>query len=644
MIDLREKIVDYLKQHVPNFQVSNKKGKYLFTCPNDHRYKKDKPSAMFIGNGTPKIFCLECGYKCSLLDVVRFVEGNKRNWDDAQITEYLINSLKLNVYKELEAYKEYNWSLLDIARNGKDALEKTWQHITHYEKVDWIKWLNNGLNIGVRTGDVSGITVIDVDNKSNIEQEEVRKIREKIITLLETSTTLMQNSPNGKHFVFQYDSEIPQFVNLGNIREKAVTKNGLYIDSRNDGGYILIQPSKRDNREYNWQNLGIEIKPIPKEVKEIILDIYENKNKTDESIKDIEIPDILNQTELREIAKKDDKVNTLKEHDGRNSLLMSLGGKLSHRLDIRNNAEVLYLISETFFEDPLSKKEIIGVLEGLDQYRGKDAYHIEQTIYDFIKQMGDDITPTDIKKANPDLNEAIIYKYLSKFKKEGKVIKLGRGRYRYKEKIVWSDEALKEIDEYPYKMPYFNDIMYFAKGDILLLGAAANKGKTTFALNMIKQMIEQGVKPYYLYLESGSRFQKTSKFLGITGKYFHAYHANPLSIEIEPDSFTIIDWLHIGDKSYTDSVYKHLNDEMQRKGGILVVLNQLKEDNTWFALNLIKQFPTFAGRYIHDTDDGTETHWIIDKIKESKGNYTTYRQPCKYDPQTKIISISKDLI
>lgn len=96
-------------------------------------------------------------------------------------------------------------------------------------------------------------------------------------------------------------------------------------------------------------------------------------------------------------------------------------------------------------------------------------------------------------------------------------------------------------------------------------------------------------------------------------------------------------------KENTDTVLKHLNDELQRKGGILVIFTQLKQTYEFFAPNLIDHYPTFAARYIQDNDTKTEGHWDIQKIKEPRGNYCTYILPCIYDQNTKIFK-PKDLI
>jgi hypothetical protein len=157
------------------------------------------------------------------------------------------------------------------------------------------------------------------------------------------------------------------------------------------------------------------------------------------------------------------------------------------------------------------------------------------------------------------------------------------------------------------------------------------------SMNILKFMIEQGIKPYYVYSEAGSGWLRIANKLGIQeGSFYRSYHANPLAIEIEQNAFTIIDWLLVEDKSITDVVFKHINEEMERKGGILFVFSQLKENYEWFAPNMCKDFPSFAARYIFDDESGKIGHFQIDKMRSPKGDYRNYTINCTYDHVTKI--------
>lgn len=609
-----ENLFNYLKNKISTFQKTTKNGAILFTCPNIDNHKfKSGATATFMGN-SEKISCLICGWKGTMYDVIRLLETNYKNKSDAEITNYLIESMNLNMYAELDAYVNYGWSLTPLLQNDNKPFESDWRNIKHTDKIRWIKWLNNKHNIGLNC-EASGVMAVDVDCKKPV-PDEAKPIREEIIKLCEDANTLKAKTPSGGfHYVFKWIEELrnPQLVNVADTS----------IDTRTEG-QIAIAPSIRNGIPYKWINLGTEIKEMPTELKNKLVELAKSSPK-----KDVKLPNVEN-------------VNTLSEGEGRNNLLTSLGGAFINKFTTEDTAYILSMISRNFFNPPLPDFEIKAMLKSLSSYKLSDEETYEKTIYEYLKEMQTDVAAKDIMESRK-LSRAIVDKYLSKFVKEGKAIRTGRGRYQYKEKVEWSDAAPEVIDEYKYKIPFFNDVAVFQDKDVILLGAKTNDGKTTVALNILKEVINQGVKPYYIYSEAGSRFQKTSQILGITGKYYHTYHENPLAIELEYNAFTIIDWLHLEHKENTDTVLKHLNDELQRKGGILIIFTQLKTTSEWFAPNLIDHYPTFAARLIQDNGEKTESHWDISKIKEPKGNWTTFILPCEYNQETRTFK-KKDLI
>ncbi|MFA5921625.1 MAG: bifunctional DNA primase/polymerase [Methylococcaceae bacterium] len=96
-------------------------------------------------------------------------------------------------------------------------------------------------NIGIRTGIKSGITVIDVDIA------EGKLGAETWATLIEghgePDTLMAETGSGGMHFVFKYSSSLPTGTNV----------LGENIDVRNDGGYIIVEPSlHKSGGSYSW--------------------------------------------------------------------------------------------------------------------------------------------------------------------------------------------------------------------------------------------------------------------------------------------------------------------------------------------------------------------------------------------------------
>lgn len=620
----QEDLFGYLLKKIPSFIKTRKAktGELLFTCPNiaNHKFPSKAPTATFIP-GTNKISCLICGWKGTMFDAIRVLEKDKTNNDDAQITDYLIGELKLDMYSELTSYQQYGWSLVPLLKNTKDAFEKDWRNKEYKDKVQWIKWLNNGLNIGLNC-ELNKLIAIDVDCKKAI-PETSKANREEIIKLLEQSGTLKASTPSGgNHFVYLWDEELrKQYVNLA----------GTQIDTRTEG-QIVIAPSIINGIPYKWENLGAEIKIIPAELKTKLLELMKTDTKKD--IESIPLPE---GTVLQPLKLKNNNL------DGCcNDTFVSIGGILVKQLSPEHTEFVLNVMNRYLLDNPMPAGSIKSMMNSLGAYKKDDDESYEKIIYDYMKLVQTDVTPRDVIDSTK-LPRAIVDKYLSKFVKDGKAVRMGRGRYQYKEKIEWLDTAPELVDEYKHKIPFFNDVAVFQDRDVILLGAKTNDGKTTIAMNILREVIEQGIKPYYIYSEAGSRFQKTSQALGITGKYYHTYHENPLAIELEYNAFSIIDWLHLEHKETTDTVLKHLNDELQRKGGILVIFTQLKQTGEFFAPNLIDHYPTFAARYMQDNDSKTSGHWDIQKIKEPRGNFCNYILPCEYNQETKVFK-KKDII
>jgi len=611
-MEINDRLFDYLKSKLKTFEKTSKNGQNLFTCPNlaGHKYIGKSPTATTI-SGTQKITCMQCGWRGTFFDAVRILEEDKKNYTDAQITEYLINSFAVDIYSELEVYKKNAWSLVPIAKNGKHPIEKDWTNVTHLDKMDWIKWLNNGYNLGLRTGEVSGITVIDVD--FNQDQNEARNI---LLAELVAAETLMQNSPHGTHYVFKYDKDIPQTVNIA----------GLKIDTRNDGGQVLIQPSKIENLNYNWKVIDAEIKIIPAELKAKLLELLkvEVGRKVEEPTK---------------ISSSSDGVIELVNNglDGCcNDTFTKLGGILINKFNADQTEFILSLMNRNLLQNPMPQQAIQAMIGSLDKYKTAEDTTQEQAIYEYLKMLQNDVNAKDIMD-NLKLSRAIVDKYLSKFVKDGKAIRLSRGRYKVRERVEWTDSWGKIGTALKYKMPYFEYLQDFEEGDIILLGATPGTGKTTTSMNFIHQLVKQGIKPYYIYSESGSRYQKTASKLGLKeNDFYQAYHGNPLSIEIEPNAFTILDWLLVSEKENTDTIFKFFTEEMARKGGILVIFMQLKPGSfDWYAPNMVIQMPALAARYFMDAEDGSSGHWQVDKLRDPKGNYRNSTIPCKYNFETK---------
>lgn len=176
-----------------------------------------------------------------------------------------------NELKELLAYAEFyhdaGFSVIPLQTGRKQPLIQ-WQEyqrrIATLEEIhQWFeRWKDT--NIGIVTGRVSNIIVLDVDG-----EEGWRTIRD---NNLEIPMTWSVATGKGAHFYFKHPGgEITNFV-----------KVLPGIDLRGDRGYVVAPPSIHPSgRIYQWNN---DLKLEPAEAPEWLLELILNKDIKDSSI------------------------------------------------------------------------------------------------------------------------------------------------------------------------------------------------------------------------------------------------------------------------------------------------------------------------------------------------------------------------
>ncbi|MEJ1408628.1 MAG: phage/plasmid primase, P4 family [Candidatus Sedimenticola sp. (ex Thyasira tokunagai)] len=111
---------------------------------------------------------------------------------------------------------------------------------------------NPTANIGIATGDVSGLVVIDVDVKNGIDGNvSYSELNDKYNI---PDTRIAKTPSGGKHYYF--------FLPEGNmLRNRTGALPG--IDVRGTGGYIVAPPSKNADGKYEWIDESVDIADMP---------------------------------------------------------------------------------------------------------------------------------------------------------------------------------------------------------------------------------------------------------------------------------------------------------------------------------------------------------------------------------------------
>jgi len=626
----------------------------MFTCP-----FCEAGTANTIPNSTT-LNCLSCKKRFNLIDIVKKLE-NKEGSDD-EIIEYLKELLKIdgvvtkkeeNKEKELLAfYEKSEFDLVPVAvicpycskgvltngtkclkcegtgNYGKNPIEKAWTTKSHKNKEEWGQWLSNELNLGVKTGKISNITVVDVDTK------DIPKELSKWLSI-DNPITLTQITKNGYHFFFKYDSDFPK------------TRIDEYkIDMENDGGQVVISPSKTSLYKRYFVNLQ-KIIEMPTELKKILQDKITVPRKThSEKIKE----DI--QSENFKINPADFLLKNNNLEGCCNASFIKLGGILRKNLNIKQTAFVLQLLNRHLLEHPMDDRSIDSMVQELDNYIVFDEHELAHEILEHIKEVKE-ITKSDLELSMLDgfskgEGKKRFNKTLQYLLKEDKITQRGK-HIKLIEDLDWTDTLINEGTPVGFKVPYFHDYAYFCKGDIIILGSQKKYGKTHLAMNMIKRLVKQGIKPYYVYNEKqGGRFAKIAMHLGLKeGDFWKARCSDPEGLILKPNSVTIYDWVRPNKKegfARTDLLFNDLVQKAEKTDSFLICFVQLRRDNTFFASDQIGQDTSLLSRYIYEKDnEGTYTKFVLDDTRERKFSAHTIEIPSVYNTTTKEVKLIEEL-
>lgn len=135
-------------------------------------------------------------------------------------------------------------------KTNKRPLISEWQNITIKDADRMIQAFNHhkANAIGLPTGKTNGVFVLDLDPGADVSGKEL-------------PPTPTVKTGRGLHYYYQYDCPYSN-----------TTNEDLHIDTRCDGGFVVLPPSWHFEREYEWvvpleRNL---LAPIPQWVRDLV--------------------------------------------------------------------------------------------------------------------------------------------------------------------------------------------------------------------------------------------------------------------------------------------------------------------------------------------------------------------------------------
>ncbi len=597
--------IAYLKATNPFFKIEPRGKVELFSCP-----ICKAQSCVFIPN-TYIMNCYACGKLGNLVDVIK----NMKHVDDEAVFAEVRTVLGLNIVNEneqekmVEFYSKNGFDLVPLVRGQKFPIEKEWPTKDHTNVNEWKDWITRGINIGVKTGARSNITVIDIDQTP---------IPDILLPFLADIRTLKLVTNKGFHFFFRYCSELPK-----------TRIDELKMDIQNDGAQVVIPPSVVDGklREFTMD----EIIEIPEAFKKFLLSRVRG-NKVIDGLPDYD-------PEKGFVFKPEavDWEGGIKEGN-RHNMFMHLGGILRNEMNMEQTQKVLSVFNRYFCKPSLDNNDFSNVIRMLGRYDNFDEKELAGRVLSYMKIV-EEANARDVRDAL-GFKKELIDRVLNYLVKEGYLYKK-RAQFVITKKAIWVDTFTDSGKEIDYRMPYFDHVARFRDGDMIVIGGRPGVGKTHVALNMVKQLVEQDKKPYYIYLESGSRFKEVAMDIGLReGDFWNALHFNPQDIELEKNSITLVDWLLPDDYANTDKLYKHFAEQLAKAGGQLIIFVQLTTEGEFFAKNMIEMFPALAAKFMYEKNgdmvDRGRSKLVITKVRESKfkGSYIN-SVPLKYNYESK---------
>jgi len=442
-------VLTFLTKHVKNFKVNRRSHVVIFTCP-----ACNTPETAQFVPGTSKVNCHKCKYVGDIVDISLML-GVSTTTDTAKIKDQLCVEFGLEnsrIKQEvLDFYKASGFDLTPLQKHSKIPFELDWLNNPHKEVFEWDKWLALGMNIGVKTGTRSNITIIDVD-QADIPAD---------IDLLK-GNALIQKTGRGWHLIYKYTSELP----TSKIHE-------YKIDILNDGKQAVLFPSVVLDKDTNKETKREYITPLVlSEIPADLLKLLKSKL-DDKTIVTVE-PASLHvdpnfKVNLDELSLKNNNLEGCR-HD----TLVKLGGLLINQLSLNDTSYVLRVLNKNLLSNEGNHAEMTNIINSVKKFEKSDSKKMTEAIFKYLNVV-EFANSKEIKDALGFPKEDID-KCLAQLAKELRLIKRGRN-FSVVKRADWKTSLNMTANLIDFEMPYFHQYAGLCYGDNVLLASQTKNGK-----------------------------------------------------------------------------------------------------------------------------------------------------------------------
>jgi len=477
----------------------------------------------------------------------------------------------------------------------------------------WKRWPN--ANIAIVTGRISKLFVVDADSVDALEF-----LLQHLPKDLETPQ--VRTPRGGWHFWFTY----PDNVELRNTTSSIFPK----LDTRGEGGYVLVPPSIINNKKYTWIISLKHSKPtsIPPNLLSIMLQhsntsysIYSNTSTNTTSysstnryrennninICNNNINNNIHNNSKNHANSDLNAVGNMRKQHGNSAQRLTAGDNkipegqrdnvlfhVAHhlvkgRMPIEEIQEILMLIALHGCNPPFSAKEAMRKVESaLKRTERRTRAWLEEVRQLVLATSGIITTTTAHQWLQVTTREEkkIVNECLRRLEKEGLVKRTGRkaGEYRIINQNInfvdWKSKKLEIVDFWlPLNMHQAIDIL---PGSVILLAGMQNAGKTAWAMNIAYQ---NQAKFKTIYFSSEITPEEFAERVRLGGKpeeweVKFAEDFDMASIEdyIDPDGLNVLDYLEPPNADYTLMAQKLSDIHRKLERGVAVVCIQKKAE------------------------------------------------------------------
>jgi len=453
------------------------------------------------------------------------------------------------VIRDALGYSELGFSIIPVGKDKKPLIKWEPYQKEKASKEQIIEWWKKfpAANIGIVTGKISDLAVIDIDTDEGKEA-----IHDYVSDSILTPT--VETPKGGQHLYFRCPDD-------------KLTNNARLIpgcDLRANGGYVVAPPSVNGNgKQYKWiVNLERSIAPLPDAYLKHIYNnnIYSSKENVTDFV-------------------------TLFSQGRRDNDLFHIANQLAKAKTPENEIRQVLEILANNCTPPFPEKEINIKIDSAIKRIERREVNVTEMVERWVSVTDGYFSVTDAYNSLQSVigvtRRDTIRVVFKRLKDEGIIAKAGTkdGIYRrvddHAEDIDWMNADDETID-FKYPLGIEKYVLTLPK-NIIVVAGVPNAGKTAFMLNCVKQNMKKFDIQYFSSEMGNYEFKaRLSKFeLPLKEWRFHAKErVSDFASVLKPDAINIIDYLEMTSDFWLVAQYLREIYEKLNKGIALIAIQK----------------------------------------------------------------------